>query len=76
MGEVIAFHDPERALIGAERDAALALYTAALEGIASAAVGAAFTAGNRVPGCGKLGCDDVRSVLLKAMRQELDRSGY
>jgi hypothetical protein len=72
---VIPFRDPDLPLVGAERLTARRAYRAGCKAIAAAAVAEAFSAAGRVPGIGRLGCDDALPVFVAAMRRELRKTG-
>jgi hypothetical protein len=76
MSKVIPFRDPEAALEGAERKAAIKAYWKAAEAIAAQTVAKAFSAVSRQPGCRRLGIDDALPLFLAAFRRELSKSGY
>ena len=60
---------------GVQRLAARRIYREACKAIASEYVATAFATASKTPGTGKLGCDDVLSVFVAAMRRELRKTG-
>jgi hypothetical protein len=77
MSNVIQlFDDPDAPLEGAEREAAIQAYREAAAVIAAHAIGQAFGAISRMPGCGGLGCEDALPLFVEAFRRELDKPGY
>jgi hypothetical protein len=67
--------DPDLPSVGAERLAARRAYREGCKLLAEYFVAQAFSAAGKMPGIGRLGCDDALPVFVAAMRRELRKSG-